>query len=391
MANLTVAIYRHHKLEDGKWRFSPVYEDPRNHKLVHNKVVIKGTVATINDGEFYLQYREGDKVVWRKVGPSLGEAQIQRDAQALRMKCSDAVVVTPADKQRTLLSDAETDYLEDIRISRESGTHRRYKRELAEFRAFARAIEYADQIDRSLLLRYKEHLSKLGNSERTVNNKLTTINHWVREMLGQQPGQGFITKKDIRFTQAVPEVYSEQELEKFFGHCTPQEHLFFTLLLQSGLRKGEAQYLTWSDIDLERGTVRVSAKPDLGFKPKTHEERQVKIPSSLVTRLSNWPRQACNPHNLVFPNRKGKPWATIIEVCKSVAERAGLTRDDCFVHKFRATYATTLLRKGVDLRTVQRLLGHHDLKSTMRYLAPQRNDQLGTKIDSVWAVAAAAD
>jgi site-specific recombinase XerD len=50
----------------------------------------------------------------------------------------------------------------------------------------------------------------------------------------------------------------------------------------------------------------------------------------------------------------------------NLAKRAGVA--DAELHSFRRTYATTLLRKGVDIRTVQMLLGHSDIESTMRYL-----------------------
>ena len=53
-----------------------------------------------------------------------------------------------------------------------------------------------------------------------------------------------------------------------------------------------------------------------------------------------------------------------------------MTTKECelwFLHKFRSTYATTLLRNGVDIRTVQKLMGHSDLGSTMRYLRPEED------------------
>jgi site-specific recombinase XerD len=55
------------------------------------------------------------------------------------------------------------------------------------------------------------------------------------------------------------------------------------------------------------------------------------------------------------------------------------------LHKFRATFATMLLQNGVDIRNVQQQLGHRDIASTMRYLAPSKNKDLKGKIDAVWA------
>jgi site-specific recombinase XerD len=53
---------------------------------------------------------------------------------------------------------------------------------------------------------------------------------------------------------------------------------------------------------------------------------------------------------------------------KTVATRAGMDPDTCWLHKFRATFATHALQGGIDLRTVQSWMGHTDLASTMRYL-----------------------
>src|SRR5947209_7368815 len=65
-------------------------------------------------------------------------------------------------------------------------------------------------------------------------------------------------------------------------------------------------------------------------------------------------------------------------------ERAGLNPKDCWLHKFRATYATTLLQSGVDLRTVQSYLGHSDMESTARYLKPARNSATVVKLNGIW-------
>ena len=81
---------------------------------------------------------------------------------------------------------------------------------------------------------------------------------------------------------------------------------------------------------------------------------------------------------------------------KEAARRAGLncgTYDVCLgqlrqcrewtLHKFRRTYCTTLLRSGIDLRTVQAFMGHADLASTMRYLRPAASNEVRGKVDAV--------
>lgn len=57
---------------------------------------------------------------------------------------------------------------------------------------------------------------------------------------------------------------------------------------------------------------------------------------------------------------------------------------DAHPHKFRATFATRTLQKA-DLKTVQKLLGHRDITSTMRYLAKAESKKVREKVNAVWA------
>src|SRR5207245_5022922 len=98
--------------------------------------------------------------------------------------------------------------------------------------------------------------------------------------------------------------------------------------------------------------------------------------------------QPANGSEFVFPTRNGTPRkhrTQLLELCKAVAERAELSADDFWLHKFRATFATKHLQSGVDLRTVQSWLGHKDLESTMRYLKPARGKGIREKVNATFA------
>ena len=74
-------------------------------------------------------------------------------------------------------------------------------------------------------------------------------------------------------------------------------------------------------------------------------------------------RQDCN---LVFPTAGCKPKLDFLDGLKAVAERAKLEKENFWLHKFRATFATWALWAGVDLRTVQQWLGHSDMEIPLR-------------------------
>jgi integrase/recombinase XerD len=73
-----------------------------------------------------------------------------------------------------------------------------------------------------------------------------------------------------------------------------------------------------------------------------------------------------------------------MDCLKAIAERAKLDKEDFWLHKFRATFATRCLWAGVDLRTVQQWLGHSDMESTMRYLKPSRSEVVREKVNAMF-------
>jgi site-specific recombinase XerD len=68
---------------------------------------------------------------------------------------------------------------------------------------------------------------------------------------------------------------------------------------------------------------------------------------------------------------------------QAIAKKAKVA--DCHSHRFRATFATTLLQNSVDLKTIQKLLGHKNLESTMRYLAKAESPKVRARVNAVWA------
>ena len=88
---------------------------------------------------------------------------------------------------------------------------------------------------------------------------------------------------------------------------------------------------------------------------------------------------------LGFPTSGCNPKQNFLGDLKACAEHAKLKKEDFWLHKFRATFATWSLWAGVDLRTVQQWLGHSDMESTMRYLKPSRSQQVREKVNEIFA------
>jgi integrase len=176
----------------------------------------------------------------------------------------------------------------------------------------------------------------------------------------------------------------------------------FQLLALTGMRKGEALGLSWSDIDDGKITIRrtMLARGELG-PPKTGRARRtISIPPAALRSLArHWMKQEeeartvtgwSNDHNLVFTGVKGQPLclATPNSTLKWILRRAGLAH--VRPHDFRHTLATTLMASGIFPRQVQVQLGHSDAAFTMmRYghVTPDMRGQVAEEIQRLMGFA----
>jgi integrase/recombinase XerD len=155
----------------------------------------------------------------------------------------------------------------------------------------------------------------------------------------------------------------------------------------TGMRGQEVMHIHWSDVNLRASTVKVSHKPD--WTPKAYKEREIPIPEKLVASLQAAKAKHDKSCGLVFSTAGCRPKLDFLDCLKACAARAKLNKEDFWLHKFRATFATWHLWNGVDLRTVQQWLGHSDMESTMPYLKPSRSQATKDKVNATFAAGGA--
>jgi integrase/recombinase XerD len=203
--------------------------------------------------------------------------------------------------------------------------------------------------------------------------------------------KAFLRKHDIRFddvrlpkfSEPIPDAYSLKEVRLLISACKkPREKLVIEFFLGSGCREGEVSHLLWSDLDFERRTVRVQAKPEFDWSPKTHEIRDIPLPDSLLSALMPF-----SGHGLVFPNRDSRPNGHFLKLVKRLARDSGLPEEKCSLHKFRRSFATWHHESGVSANTIKNWLGHHRLETTLRYLqaADMHSDVTRAKVNNTFA------
>jgi integrase len=135
-----------------------------------------------------------------------------------------------------------------------------------------------------------------------------------------------------------------------------------------GLRAGEVRALRRRDVDLERGiiTIRVARTAGEESTPKSKHARTIPIAAPLLERL----RERCEglkPDDHVCVMANGQPWGDqgILAAMKRACLRLGI--EGSRYHGLRHFFGVTLVGAGVDIRTLQGLLGHENIQTTARY------------------------
>ena len=136
--------------------------------------------------------------------------------------------------------------------------------------------------------------------------------------------------------------------------------------LNTGMRQGEVFELTWREIDLGRREITVD-----GAKAKSGQTRHIPLNDEALGILTDWKAQTADSAALVFPGKDGRPFDNVRKSWDAVLVAAEI--EDFRWHDMRHTFASKLVMAGVDLNTVRELLGHSDIKMTLRYahLAPE--------------------
>jgi integrase len=152
-------------------------------------------------------------------------------------------------------------------------------------------------------------------------------------------------------------VVSPDEEGKLLRNAAPYIQDVIRFALNTGLRTGEIFTLRWSDVDFEKSILNV-------FAPKTQKTRAVPINSEARKVLEAW--ALGRKSEFVFYNLEtGKPLVDLKSGFGRACRKAGI--DGVSWHTLRHTFASRLVNRGVDIVTVQQLLGHSAITVTMRY------------------------
>jgi len=167
---------------------------------------------------------------------------------------------------------------------------------------------------------------------------------------------------------ALPAVLSQEEVAQLIDAAlTPFHRTLLMTLYATGVRRAELTRLKVTDIDSRRMVIHVQGG-------KGRKDRDVMLSPKLLDEFrKHWRRLGRKPSVWLFPGNRhhssDQPISTKVvwHACRNATKRAGIKKQ-VHPHTIRHCFATHLLERGTDLRSIQMLLGHNDLEQTTIYL-----------------------
>lgn len=380
----------------GTWRRSPAAYT-KNGKVKAGSVMVGGEVLEVGNGIYSIRHTVDRKTVYTPAGTkaTLAEAkceQLQATKSLVAAAAANPEVVVTVVEGRKSLKEAATEYISFTRNKGAEQAAYRARLVCEEFMALvAKHRTYVDEVTREDIFAFHAALRKRGLGDRSVANNHGRLVWWLR-FAGLDPKR-FPPKP--KFEEKLPDMYTSAHIKGMVRAADPFGRLLVTVALKVGLRDKELRHIEYHDVNWEDRTLLVRSKPQWKFKVKGGRQRVVPIPENLLGELRER-REVGEGGTLVFGTAQGKPNSRLLHAIKVLARAAGLNCGVCVgcrsenkacteytLHRFRRTYLTTLLRQGIDIRTVQAYAGHKDLKSTMRYLSPETGEDAQAKINAV--------
>lgn len=286
-------------------------------------------------------------------------------------------------------------FLNDWLHEYKSGTIRKNTFELHERNIMKHIVPYfkkilLTEIKPVMYQKFINQLSDMGYSKRTVEIIHTTMNNAMEKAvtigkIDKNPCKGVTIKGKKK--DAELKFLDSSDIAKFLREAYKYDYiywLFFKVLIDTGMRKGEAAALQWSDIDLKEKTITVNKTLDFSAKndeelfgdTKTYNSKRVITISQLLANDLHFHKKYQNQNkialndiyhhslNLVLCRNDGNfmPKSSLFNAFSRILKKADLP--PLPIHSLRHTHAVVQLEAGADMKYVQERLGHGSIQVT---------------------------
>jgi len=256
--------------------------------------------------------------------------------------------------------------------------HRNLRSHYAVICQFFSASKFIDELTVHDLERFKRHRESQSTSGQTIKHSLNLIRcgwKYVRRLGYQVSDIEFpvvkVSKHQLRYLSKDEErklleaLDPKREVKGLMLYRDRPESLkramqdaydLVVVLLDTGARYSEIANIEWVRIDLPKREINL-------WRPKVQNEAVLYMTDRVYEILKR--RSGAKTSQWVFQNKKGGARGYASQAIRKAIRKAGL--DGCRIHTLRHTHATRLIQNGLTVYEVREILGHTDIKTTMRY------------------------
>lgn len=304
--------------------------------------------------KWYVDYSLSGQRVRKAVGTSRKMAELA--LKDIEVSIAKGEFLGVQEERRMMFDELCTEYLKFSQANKRPAVYRRdqgmIKNLLVAFKG-----TLIGNISPHELEQYKAQ-RKNDVSVSTVNRELTCLKH----MFNMAVEWGFIKHNQLKSVKRFKEppgrvrYLTKEEIQRLLKECADHLKPIVEVALNTGMRKGEILNLMWSDVDLKNRVITIR-------NSKNNSSRTIPINDVLLKALKSLkPSDNGSP---VFTNKNGGHLVDIKHGFAAALKRADI--EDFRFHDLRHTFASQLAMANVDIRTVQELMGHKDIRMTMKY------------------------
>jgi site-specific recombinase XerD len=211
-----------------------------------------------------------------------------------------------------------------------------------------------------------ELVNRSGISPSQQNQRINAIKFYFEKVLERKAGYYKIDRP--RKERKLPTVLTKSEVQQILENIQNVKHkCILTTIYSAGLRRSELINLKVSDIDSQRGLIKVRGS-------KGRKDRYTLLSGELIKLLRKYYRIYA-PDDWLFEGQHGGQYSatSIAKILKKALKQAGIQKH-ATPHSLRHSFATHLLEQGTNLRYIQEILGHEDPKTTQIYTHVATNE-----------------
>jgi len=335
-------------------------------------------------GNWYGIFTENYRQKWIKIG-KMSKTAAKEVLRLLEQDYNKKKFGIVDEKQITFSKYAQ-EYLQYSKVNKALRTYERDVTSLKNIQRFFHSV-YLPRITSHQIEQFKIKRSNERISPRTVNIELRCLSHMLNQAvewkyIRESPFKGV---KLLKHDKKAPRFLTKEEVKILMKTASPWLKPIITVMLNTGIREGERKSLKFEDIDFENKKILIKTSKSKKFRPIRINNKAKKalrwLQKNYVSYNSN-KAVARKEHQkeYVFCSEDGLPIKSIKTAFNNACKKADLK--DVTPHTLRHTFASHMVMIGTDLRTVQRLLGHRDITTTMIY-AHLTEDHLARAVEKL--------